>query len=207
MDKNRAMEVLDGVMVSDGKVKLSFGRRSLNPTPVFMLAQTGVRHKDWLELVRKALASLGTTTSEAKEYIDRSLKIRVFTQFHSHVSPYIGYLRERWYPGGIKQVPADFELTPVSLANWYMGDGLSSYDRRFRIVAVVTRFSTASFSEEDNEFLIEQLHNLGISATIGHSGKYPHINISQFSVNYLMDIVEPYVVSSYLYKIKRRVIK
>ncbi len=197
--------VLDGAMLSDATVKLARGARSINPTPVFVLAQAGVGHIDWLDSVRKALAVLGTNTSEVKEYVDNSHgKAWKFTQFHSHVSNYVAHLRNRWYPNGVKVVPADLNLTPVTTANWFMGDGLSSFDRRFQFTAVTVRLCTHSFSVEDVVALIGLLYSMGIYATIGYNKRLPHINISQWSVDHFMDIVEPHIASSYLYKVKRR---
>ncbi len=204
MNSEYASQVMDGVMLSDGKVKLCWGKRSINPTPVFELAQTGTTHVDWLEHVREALAVLGTSMSDVKEYVDIDLTTGIGTYFCSHVSDYIRHLRKRWYPDGKKLVPSELKLTPVTLSDWFTGDGLSSYDKRPQFDAVTVRLCSQSFSREHNLFLTTLLGNLGILTTIGSDKGLPIIYIRQSSVDLFMDLVEQHVVLSYQYKVKRR---
>jgi len=198
MDTREATQIIDGVMLSDGGVKLVHGKRSISLTPVFTLSQHSYQHVDWLNSVRLALATLGVSSSEPKEYRPS------YIQFHSRTHPFIAELRWRWYPAGIKVVPLDLVLTPLCLANWFMGDGLSSTDDRFMRPAVVVRLSSASFTLPEHKRLVSLLEGLAIAAFIGRSGKYLHINVSQWPVDRFMDLVEPFILPSFAYKLKRR---
>lgn len=195
------MEVFDGVMLSDASLK--FSKKSKNAW--FSMGLSGSEHMDWLTYVKTALVALGVPVH------DRGLGLYRGT---SKGKPYIGALlqsssqtlltkqHERWYSENIKIVPKDVVVTPLSVANWFMGDGSSSPDKRND--AIVTHLACCKFTFEENMLLVECLAGLGIVATAAFNRGYPRVNISQFSVNRFMNMIEEYILPSYQYKIKRR---
>jgi len=193
------MEVFDGVMLSDGELQVhGFNAR-------LRIQLSGASHLDWLTYVRDALSPLGVQVgprglhlyegvSKGKPYIGVFLQTRTclfLTEQHS-----------RWYRMKTKVVPIDIKITPLSVANWFMGDGSSSPDNRNS--AVVTHLACCKFTLEESNLLAWRLGTLGIKATATFNRGYPGINISQFSVNQFMKIIEEYIQPSYHYKVKRR---
>lgn len=98
------------------------------------------------------------------------------------------------------------QIDAQGIAYWFMDDGSSSYDVSNN-KTVMVRFATQSFSKEENEMLIEKLQTFGVETTLRQikDGTGYNIYVRQRSVNNLMDLVEPYIVTSDMkYKIKRR---
>ncbi len=194
-------EVFDGVMLSDAGLK--FSKRSKNAW--FSMGLSGSEHMDWLIYIKATLVALDVPvyarglrlyrgTSRGKQYIGALLQ--------SSSRPFLTKQYERWYSEGVKVVPKDVAVTPLSVANWFMGDGSSSPDKRND--AIVTYFACCKFTPEESTLLAGRLTVLGVAATAVLNRGYSRVNISQFSVNHFMDIIEEYVLPSYQYKIKRR---
>jgi hypothetical protein len=202
MTLDEAQQIFDGVMLGDATIKEVWSKRSVNPTRVFAYAQTGSDHNDSVLRVRGALIMLGVDVSEMKPYKEIGLTAGYYCGFHSHSCPYIVSQCARWYMDRVKVIPSGLRITPLSLAQFYMDDGLSSYDKRND--AVVARLSSCGFSESENIVLINLLHDMGIEATKAHDSGKPLISIRQESIDTFMDIVEPYITESFRYKIKRR---
>ncbi len=71
----------------------------------------------------------------------------------------------------------------------------------------MVRFASQSFSKKENLRLMKKLSDFGIETTLRkiQDGTGYNIYVRQNSVNKLMDLIEPYVVTSDMkYKIKRR---
>jgi hypothetical protein len=80
-----------------------------------------------------------------------------YTKFHPDI--YKQY--QRWSPNGIKDVPADIELTPITVLLWYLGDGSLSSRRESN--SRTCYFSTNSFSREAIEnILVPKLLEIGV---------------------------------------------
>lgn len=119
------MEVFDGVMLSDASLK--FSKKGKNAW--FSMGLSGSEHMDWLTFVKTTLVALGVPVhdrglglyrgfSKGKSYIGALLQ--------SSSQPFLTKQHERWYNGNTKIVPEDVAITPLSVANWFMGDGSSS---------------------------------------------------------------------------------
>ncbi len=108
--------------------------------------------------------------------------------------------RHRWYPNGIKIVPKDFDITnTLSLANWYMGDGSIGVDKNKRFYL---KLSTNSFTEQDVIWLVNQFQTeLNISCRMNyHDNNRPVIMMSHNNVIKFLELVEPHLLPSFLYK-------
>lgn len=112
---------------------------------------------------------------------------------------------------GVKGVPKDIEklLTPLGLAVWFMDDGTSCYvtitDRMVNRNSTVM-LCTDAFTKRDVELLINVLEKkFGIKANLNHpkSRKGYRIYIGTKYAQKFFDVVEPYIIDSMRYKIKR----
>ena len=113
--------------------------------------------------------------------------------------PCITELYENFYLNKKKIIKSSiyFDLTPIALAHWIMGDGY--YNNR----DTSTLLCTDSFSIQDIVILMNVLLiRYNISSTIQYSGKkYPRIHIRKKSMPKLQKIVLPYMHESMLYKL------
>lgn len=128
--------LLDGLLLGDGSLEA--------PTTSESRLEISQRTscQEWLTLIQHGLWQGGVTSSvlDRKErgHQLRTRKYRSFTEE-----------RRRWYPDGIKRVPADVCLNAEALAHWYWGDGTSDPYRM--------TFCTDGFSVHEVEFLIARL--------------------------------------------------
>ncbi len=195
----KPLDIVEGALASDG----CLGYRSPAARfAYFDMDLSGASHVDWLEMIRCALLELhmyaavpktSTATSRGKPY----LKCRLTSYAH----PALSLLREVWYTNGRKTIPETFVLTPVSLAGIVMGD-VSTQWVLSKYVRVV--FCTESYDSLSIVRLRSGLELLGISTFIDSVGLGRRIYIRQSKyVSRLMETIEPYIVPSYRYKIKR----
>ncbi len=203
MDKQQAFEVFEGAMLSDAGLGLHHHRGayfdmalSTKPLPI-----------DWLEHVKIALEVLGTEACSGHPKVLKSIskgKPYTYCRLSTTTSSFLDSQYPRWYKNGSKGVPGDLLLTHVSLANWFMGDGGSSW---MKSRYVIVRFHTEAFNKEDNMQLVDGLNDLGVSINVGHrktQGGQPYLYTgNSIEVMKLMDMIEPHIVPSFGYKIKR----
>lgn len=105
--------------------------------------------------------------------------------------------RLRWYPQGKKVVPRDVDIgSPVTLAQWYMGDG--GVLRKDLSIGLSTR----CFSHEDVEWLCSELrrkHELSSSMFLMNS--YPFISMHGRHAARFVEIVRPHMNECFSYKV------
>lgn len=84
------------------------------------------------------------------------------------------------------------ELTPLSLAFWYMDDGSLSHNDIQKDRAI---FHTCDFTEEDCIILVKGLNRFGINAAIrnGKKDKYPTIYLDTEGSEKLFLLIAPYI--------------
>lgn len=204
-----ANQVIDGALLSDAGVYYQTGSNSIH----FEILVDGAEHIDWLLSIKNALTTLGIYVpcdypiirhkmSRGKHY----MVVRVVSSDTQHLKS----LRDRWYPHGIKIVPDDLVLTPIVLANWFIGDGSTSWMRTPAYLGVILRLCTNSCTESEVDRLIDMINRLGIDnvhknhCISNTSGlKQPIIVIREAdTINEFIKLIAPYVCDSYRYKLK-----
>jgi hypothetical protein len=197
-------EVLDGVILSDGHLC-----RVYDNYANFDISLSGDMHFDWLQRIKDSLFYMGVQSFSNHPVLSDAI---------SHGMPYkrlrlstpkstiLSVQQYRWYVNKVKIVPEDFILTPISLANWFMGDGSSTYNNQNEYNGVRVNLSTENFSPHDLDLLEMQLARFSlfdIDRTRCECGGYRLMIKTDYSERF-MNIVEPHIVSSFEYKIKRR---
>jgi hypothetical protein len=144
------LELLDGLLLGDGSLE----RTGYNGAR-FCLSQTE-SHAPWVDQVRHLLEEFGLecritcgrggpVVIKGKQCIRRpSYGLRTFA------SSQLFEQYTRWYPDG-KKIPFDIRLTPLSISQWYFGDG-GIGGKGYH-----ARFCTDGFTEDDVRRLIEHL--------------------------------------------------
>ena len=186
-----------GLMLSDAhirKIRTMTGKSSLE------IKQTAKR-KAFLEAIQDHFEKIKLSSKITPEYVANKKYPQNMLFTPSIIE--IGNERKRWYPNGIKIVPRDLKLNGEILAWWIMGDGSSERTGKDNNSIKVTLY-TNSFTIGDIEFLRNQLKELGIENTTHmKKGDEPVIVISNASsVQKLMDMIKPYIIPCFQYKIK-----
>jgi len=223
MNEDEAQQIIDGAVLSDAQLT-----RSRNyGDAYFNLSQSGTKHYDWLKVVANALTLLGVELCEGHPKILKSVSHGTpydYYRLDTHVSACLTLLYYKWYPGsnnkarGVKVVPKNLKLTPLSLAHWYMGDGGVTFTTGLYGGYIQDHYSLslspAKFTLEDIALLEAQLRELGLMKMHRNRDKRVKegsgINLVAHSIaeiNRFVDLVEPYVVPSFKYKCKRPVYK
>lgn len=101
--------------------------------------------------------------------------------------------RDIWYPFGIKYVPSDIKLTPLSIAIWFQDDGY------YKKSSKTYMFCTDCFSYGDLKVLQNiLLDSFGIKTIITSRRR---LYIKRESANSFKLIIEPFICSSMKYKL------
>ncbi len=206
MNRQEALSIFDGVILSDGKL------RRPHLSAYFNIALSGKSHVDWLLSIKEAMETIGVDVSPG--YPKCSSRTSMFGKPYDYCelltrsSHFTTYQHKRWYPYGTKEVPKDFIIDAVSLANWFMGDGNSQ--SFVNIPTVGVSLATHSFNKLSILILEDQLRKLGFNTGRANyksrttKGAGVQISILQNSVDSFMHLVESHIVPSYKYKVKLR---
>lgn len=236
MGKEKALQILDGLMLGDGNLQ------RYADTAVYHMSQSKrpividdhLKWEYWLK--DNVFAALGITAtvkpywrvyssgpSEGQRY--------QLAQLWTESSTLLAGVYDEWYAGGcwspggsshymrgaVKNLPGRImhaaELPIHSLVHWFLGDGGSSWHHLERVVPLVlSSFSAYKFTEREVSHLISMLNNVGVETTRGSKLR---IYIAQDGVNHFMSLIEPYILeifgdsvgSSYKDMIKYRIKK
>jgi len=174
------MELLKGMMLGDGHMNLSYGN--------FRCGMTNKTFLEWLttelgwlasdvrkqctavEIATKAREGLGSDTF-AEDCVD-------LYSIRSRPQPQLQWFTE-WYSTGEIVFPTNIELTPTSLAMWYVSDGgLIWHDCDNAKI----KFTSCNESERP-QAIIDMLEGCGFTVTHGDTAKdfyIPHRDVDDF---------------------------
>lgn len=184
-------EIVDGLLLGDGTLQLG----SLK------VDQIGSR-VEWLTDIQNRLNSIGVKSIITP--VVRPSRVRkdgkVLPEYHGFQlrTPAYIELRQhtlRWYASGIKRVPSDVRVTPMSLADWVCGDGLGTPHGMLILC-------TDGFSEACVRFLVSRLvDTFGIRPRFMGSSNRPRIGIlRKGDVFLLKKVLSPFLPSCCTYK-------
>lgn len=157
------------------------------------------------EIFNELLSDIKYNYIKIPDYIDAikqkkagDIKERIVLRTICH--PYFTDMEKKWYRRDehgcyvldknkrrIKIVPKNLEISPFSLAIWYLDDGTHCPSKR------VCSLATHGFTCEEIIFLIEKLKDLSINANLNKDkGKY-RINVRTESYLNFINIISPYI--------------
>lgn len=194
-DKN-FMATIDGLLLSDA---------SIGKDHRFSITQCKA-HEEWIIALIDYFENNGLTVSKTsslrtKAMIKGKLCNRQATVgLRLRVSDFFKEQRRRWYtPDGIKIVPADVDLSAVSLAYWCCGDGYRG-GRGYHLT-----FCTDSFSDADRNLLVSRLNEI-YGWKLTRSQKRGRISITKNADrNGFRSLVEEHFPQSMRYKLNLKI--
>ena len=170
----------------------------------------GTNNQDYASFTQSCLNKLTNKKSKSTYYpsVLKTWKTGEFTSKESWsvncvCSKIFKPQRKRWYPEGVKIVPEDFELTPLSCNRWYCDDGYLSVVPKHSICTVT--LCTDSFTLLEVDFLRNQISDkIGIeTGTRKIKKKFLRIVIySPKRVVKFLEYIGPCPVDSFQYKWK-----
>lgn len=190
-------EILDGVILGDGHYE-----NTGNLSSALTLGQREDR-LTWLESLEIHLKKYGIESSVQPGKIragtlpnGRTLQGRPNFFLRTRFYRTLKDERNRWYKNRVKIIPRDLDISsPITLANWYMGDGCVSEN--------TVTLSTHCFSENDVSWLRDEMsRKLKIHVSINHWRGLPVLCISNRNAYDFINIVQPHIESCFGYKVK-----
>lgn len=184
----RQLEIINGCLLSDGEISKPRMKECGNAR--FSETHT-IKCKSYVEWLSK---ELNAWSGRVFEYTTKNGYdcCRVVSKRHRFWTQ----LRNKWYPDGVKRVPVDVQLTPLTLACWYCGDGNNNIDKG------VCNLATCGFYMHDVEMLVDKLKELKINSTITlFKKRHPRIYIRSNSYLEFINMIKPFVHECFNYKI------
>jgi len=193
MVTEEATQIIDGALLSD--LSLYHYHHQIRAS----MAQSGRNHIDWVTIVAQSFIKLGVI-AHCKIYDDIKKYPNGYCQLWTRGHPLTSALYERWYPSGKKAIPTDLILTPVSLANWFLGDGSSTQYGN----SVTVKLSTQGFNIEDMNKLLTLLCDMGVHGFhMNKCGNYHALYMGRKEdVLKFINTIKPFIPNSFGYKLK-----
>ncbi len=175
-------EILVGVLLGDGTMR--------KKTHALLEINHSIKQKalvDWLYkifhqyVLTPPKSRVGRGSRIAYRFTTRSLPI--FTQYY-----------DRFYQGNKKIIPSDIQLTPMTLAVWYMDDG-SRCEKDIYL-------NTQQFNKQEQIFLSLILkEQFEIFTTLNRDKKYFRLRVLNQSVPKFMSIIQQHILHEFKYKL------
>jgi hypothetical protein len=115
--------VFDGLLLGDA----SLASRSMISACLRM--EIHVDNVDWVDHIKTIFDSNGIKSTidfikpRARFINDRQINSGHHVSIRTPMYRNLFSERNRWYPNGVKIIPKDVDISPISIAQWYMGDG------------------------------------------------------------------------------------
>jgi len=167
-----AIEFLNGELLGDG---------CLITHNISAHYQHRTKHKLYLEWLSNKLESYGI------EQVGRIYEYEnPYKNYHYCSRRYVEFkeIYDKWYKNRIKIVPKDIELTPITIRQWYLGDGCLSRYKKYK--SIMINLATNSYTFDENVMLIDKLSELGFEC---YYRKDNSITISMYSVIDFLDYI------------------
>jgi hypothetical protein len=154
----RQREIIDGLMLGDGN--LSIGKKAKNPRLRINRSYKDFEYAKWINHEFADYCS-DNSLKISNVYDDRYKKNYKRIAFTSLRSKDFLESYERWYINGIKCIPKDLDLSPLTMAIWFADDGYIGQRFKNGITSgFEISFSTCSFSQKENEFLLNKINQI-----------------------------------------------
>lgn len=119
---------------------------------------------------------------------------RIAYRFTTQSLPIFTQYFKWFYREGKKHIPRNIELDPFSLAVWYMDDGSKSREACY--------LNTQQFTVGEQRFLQDYLNRkFRIDSALNRDKDYFRLRISISNTKRLMQIIRPYVIPRFQYKL------
>jgi len=167
----------------------------------FGIALSGVEHLDWLNYIGKAVTTLGARVSPGYPKVwDRVSSVGTSYKYcftRTLTCDFLVEQYEKWYKDGVKVVPTDIRLHPITIANWFMGDTTCGSGH-----GITLEFTTECFNEDGLLILEAELQTFGLELGRSNRPNGGHrITVRTRSVSTLVNMIKQHVLGSYTYKI------
>ena len=173
--------IIEGSLLGDGAMRCK--------TNALLEINHSFKQKAYVDWKYEKLRNLTSSPPKAR----RGKGVRIAYRFTTRSLPELTEFYRRFYRSGKKAIPNDLKLNPLSLAVWFMDDGCKSYRAVY--------LNTQQFDQESLLKLIRLLRGqYQITARLNKDKQYRRLRIAVESVARLKNIIEPYILPAFKYK-------
>jgi recombination protein RecA len=174
-------EIIIGTLLGDGSMRCK--------TNALLEINHTVRQKEYVDWKYRQLFELVRTPPKARNGNQGRIAYRFVTRSLTELTPFYRV----FYEDGRKVIP-EVELTPLTLAVWFMDDGCRSRSAVY--------LNTQQFNSDGQTMLLEMLRNQwSIDGSLNKDKIYYRIRISVKGTVKLVKLIEPYVIPELRYKL------
>jgi len=183
-----AIEWINGELLGDG---------CLNSSSIYSARfQYTSKYLEYINYISNTLDSFGIKQAgKINKYYHKKMNCYTY-RYSSLCYEELLPIYKHWYPKGIKIMPKDIKLTPLTCKHWYIGDGSLEHQKEGGKPRI--RLWTYGFSILNVNWLTKQLNNLGFKAIRQPSRN--SIGISTYSTKDFLNYIGKCPVECYQYK-------
>lgn len=222
------IDAIDGLIAGDGYVSdvslrkkkhVAFHRKSTRLKRItggtcYLQISQAENHRGWVEWWHDFLVASGFNCSDVQHQkkggtqyikaINKTTKVQDQYVVYTRQYPCFDTFRHRWYVDRRKIIPRDINVSPMFMAQHYMGDGTISDKYRLQI-------ATHGFPVEDVKWLVKQINDryqLNFKCYLNTrpilKGVITHLPFMHLSgvnnINRFLRLTSPYMVDCMKYK-------
>ncbi len=175
-------QILIGVLLGDGAMR--------KKTNALLEINHSYVQKDYVDWLYQKLSNFILTPPKQRKGNGNRLAYR----FTTRSLPIFTKYYDLFFKNKHKIIPEQFDLSPLSIAIWYMDDGSCCKNNVY--------LNTQQFSLKEQEELIKHLYQkYKIKASLNKDKKYFRIRIKKESVLLFISMVDPFIIPSMRYKL------
>jgi len=180
-----AIEWINGELLGDGNLE-----KSSSCSVRFRYTS---KYYEYINYVMDIFNSFEMKQTKINKYYHK--KYDCYSYHYNSLSyPELLVIYKQWYPKGKKAIPKSIKLTPITLKQWYIGDGCLVH-RKKRNPHII--LCTYGFLVSDVMWLIKQLREIGFKITRWSDNA---IRFSAYSVKDFLKYIGKCPVQCYQYK-------
>ena len=189
------MEFIDGALLGDGHITKPRGNSCQFS---YITSKRGHAEYVYQKLKRMAVGECEDGPVKSRVYDKRTKKTYISYRFRTVSNLTFFGMRMRWYPEGVKIIPPDVKMTPISALIWYLGDGsLIEANRSYYI-----KLCTNGFEKENVEKVLFPQLSMYEPSFIRASETQWWVYIPRRHIDEFLSFVGGCPVSEYTYKWK-----
>ena len=174
--------IITGCLLGDGAMRCK--------TNALLEINHSIKQKAYVDWKYEWLRNMVSSPPKAR----RCNGDRVAYRFTTRSLPELTRFYRRFYKDGKKIIPDDLELTPLSLAVWFMDDGCKSYRAIY--------LNTQKFDTQSTNRLVELLkRQYGITARLNKDKSYYRLRVTVESAARFKEIVKDHILPFFQYKL------
>jgi len=177
--------VIVGTLLGDGYLRIVPGRQN-----AFLEINHALSQREYVMWKYDALKGIRAGAPTVRKGNGKRVAIRFYTRQSQELTEF----QRLFYRKGVKVIPKDLELDPVSLAVWFMDDGSRCRESDVYL-------NTQQFSLRSQLILIQVLKKLGLEARLNKDKEFKRIRFIKNSIHDLCTLIEPHIIPSMQYKI------